>query len=83
MIKTWRVFWQEYKHHVIRKRFILMALSIPLLLVVVMVIAVLGVFLTQDKRPVGVIDQAGYLKIQQLPAAGRVLSRTGIDPFLL
>jgi ABC-2 type transport system permease protein len=67
MIKTWRVFWQEYKHHVIRKRFILMALSIPLLLLIVMGIAVLGVFLTQDKRPVGVIDQADYLIIKQLP----------------
>jgi ABC-2 type transport system permease protein len=70
MIKTWRVFWEEYKHHVMRKRFILMALSIPILLLVVMAIAVLGVFLTQDKRPVGVIDHADYLKIQQLP--GRV-----------
>ena len=42
-------------------------LSIPMLLLVVMGIAIMGVFLTQDKRPVGVIDQAGYLKIQQLP----------------
>jgi ABC-2 type transport system permease protein len=67
MMKTWRIFWEEYRHHVIRKRFILMVLSIPLLLIFVMAIAVLGVFLTQDKRPVGVIDQAGYLKIQQLP----------------
>jgi ABC-2 type transport system permease protein len=67
MSKTWRVFWEEYRHHVIRKRFILMALSIPILLLIVMAIAVLGVFLTQDKRPLGVIDRAGYLKIQQLP----------------
>jgi ABC-2 type transport system permease protein len=67
MTKTWRVFWQEYKHHVIRKRFFLIALSIPLMLLVVMAIAILGVFMTQDKRPVGIIDQAGYLKIQQLP----------------
>lgn len=68
MIKTLRVFWQEYQHHVLRKRFFLMMFSIPALLLVVMGIAVLGVFLTQDKRPVGVIDQAGYLKIRQLPA---------------
>ena len=67
MIKTWRVFWEEYRHHVIRKRFILLTLGIPVLLMVVMAIAILGVFLTQDKRPVGVIDQAGYLRIQQLP----------------
>jgi ABC-2 type transport system permease protein len=66
MSKTWRVFWEEYRRHVIRKRFIVMALSIPILLLIVMAIAILGVFLTQDKRPVGVIDQAGYLKIQQL-----------------
>jgi ABC-2 type transport system permease protein len=68
MIKTLRVFWQEYQHHVVRKRFILTVFSIPALLLVVMGIAVLGVFLTQDKRPVGVIDQAGYLKLRQLPA---------------
>jgi ABC-2 type transport system permease protein len=68
MIKTLRVFWQEYQHHVVRKRFILTVVSIPVLLLVVMGIAVLGVFLTQDKRSVGVIDQAGYLKIRQLPA---------------
>jgi ABC-2 type transport system permease protein len=68
MIKTLRIFWQEYQHHVLRKRFFLMMFSIPALLLVVMGIAVLGVFLTQDKRPVGVIDQAGYLKIRQLPA---------------
>jgi ABC-2 type transport system permease protein len=68
MIKTFRVFWQEYQHHVMRKRFILMMFSIPILLMVVTGIAILGVFLTQDKRPVGVIDQGGYLKIQQLPA---------------
>jgi ABC-2 type transport system permease protein len=68
MIKILRVFWQEYQHHVLRKRFFLMMFSIPALLLVVMGIAVLGVFLTQDKRPVGVIDQAGYLKIRQLPA---------------
>ncbi|MGA9397961.1 MAG: ABC transporter permease [Anaerolineaceae bacterium] len=68
MKKTLRVFWQEYKRHVIRKRFILMVLSIPVLLAVVIVIAILGVFVTQDKRPVGYIDQAGYLTINQLPA---------------
>ncbi len=51
-----------------------------MLLLVVMAIAILGVFLTQDKRPVGVIDQAGYLKIQQLPEARRVLTRTRIGP---
>ena len=56
MIKTYRVFWQEYQHHVMRKRFLLMMFSIPVLLMVVLGIAILGVFLTQDKRPVGVID---------------------------
>jgi ABC-2 type transport system permease protein len=68
MIKTLRVFWQEYKHHVIKKRFILMIVSIPALLAVIIGISVLSVFITQDKRPVGVIDHAGYMAIQQLPA---------------
>ncbi len=68
MSKTLRVFWQEYQHHVVRKRFLLTVISVPVLLLVVMGIAVLGVFLTQDKRSVGVIDQAGFLQIRQLPA---------------
>jgi ABC-2 type transport system permease protein len=79
MIKTLRIFWQEYQHHVLRKRFFLMMFSIPALLLVVMGIAVLGVFLTQDKRPVGVIDQAGYLKIRQLPAREEYSPEPGLS----
>ncbi|MBN2256819.1 MAG: ABC transporter permease [Anaerolineaceae bacterium] len=74
MIKTLRIFWQEYKRHVIRKRFILMIVSIPALLAIVIGIALFSVFLTQDDRPVGVIDEAGYLVIQQLPG------REGFSP---
>ncbi len=68
MKKTLRVFWQEYTRHVIRKRFIILVLSVPVLIAVVMGVAILGVFLTQDKRPVGYIDQAGFLVIKELPA---------------
>ncbi len=67
MNKFLQIFWQEYKRHVIRKRFILMIVSIPALLALVIGIAILSIFITQDKRPVGIVDQASYLRIRQLP----------------
>lgn len=56
MNKFWRVFVQEYKRHVLRKRFIFAVLSMPFFVGVIALIGFLSVRLQYSKDPVGYID---------------------------
>ncbi len=65
MIKIWRVFVYEYLRHVLRKRFIMAVLSLPLVVVLAGAAGMLAVVTQMDSRPVGYIDLAGV--IQNVP----------------
>lgn len=58
MKKFWLVFKHEYLRHVLRKRFILGVLSVPLLVGFSIGLGILSVTLGTDHRPVGIIDQS-------------------------
>ncbi len=67
MSKIWLVFKHEYTHHVLRKRFIIALLSLPLMAIVFIVAAFLAVRADYDGRPAGIVDQSGlFANAQQL-----------------
>ncbi|GAP14027.1 ABC-type Na+ efflux pump, permease component [Longilinea arvoryzae] len=59
MSKLWLVFKHEYGHHVLRKRFLVALLSLPLMVVVMIGATFLAVRLDYDSRPAGYVDQSG------------------------
>jgi len=63
MAKFWRVFAYEYKRHVLRKRFLIALLSLPLMIGAMMLVSVLAVFLMFDFDPVGYVDESGWMTI--------------------
>lgn len=56
MKKFWLVFAQEYKRHVLRKRFIFAILSMPFFVLLMVGIGFLSVWLQYNDKPVGYID---------------------------
>lgn len=69
MNKLWLVFSHEYARHVMRRRFIMVALSIPFSIAVVMTISILAATMGGDHRPIGYVDQSGLLAHPIQPAA--------------
>lgn len=68
MNNIWLVFKHEYSRHVLRKRFIIAVLSVPLMALVVIAASVLAARSGYDGRPAGYIDQSGlFANTQQLP----------------
>lgn len=68
MNNIWLVFKHEYSRHVLRKRFIIAVLSVPLMALVVIAASVLAARSGYDGRPAGYIDQSGlFANAQQLP----------------
>jgi ABC-2 type transport system permease protein len=65
MKKTWLICWNEFKHHVLRKRFIFAILSMPLFVGVIGLVSFLSVWLQYDNRPVGIIDPYHLLSAHQ------------------
>ena len=61
MRKFWLVFVQEYKRHVLRKRFIFAILSMPIFIGVIALAAFLSVRLQYNNDPVGYIDSFNVL----------------------
>jgi ABC-2 type transport system permease protein len=61
MSKTWQIFKYEYTRHVMRKRFIVAALSMPLVMVVIIGISVFAQVIQANNSPIGYIDQSGFL----------------------
>jgi ABC-2 type transport system permease protein len=68
MDKFWRIFTHEYTRHVLRKRFILVLLSIPAWILFSFAMGILSVVLTMNNAPVGYVDQAGVISIKSLPS---------------
>lgn len=67
MSKIWLVFKHEYSRHVLRKRFIVALLSLPLMVIVMIAASFLAVRAGYDGRPAGIVDQSGlFANAQQL-----------------
>ncbi len=79
MTNVWRVLVYEYLRHVRRKRFILMVLSMPLILLAIFAVAFLSVMLQFNSAPIGYVDQSGL--ISQAGRAGERFSTAEIVPF--
>jgi len=61
MEKFWMIATNEYKRHVLRKRFIFAVLSMPFFVIIFIgIIIIMGVFMS-DRSPVGYVDHAGIL----------------------
>lgn len=61
MIKFWRVAWHEYTRHVLRKRFLLALLSVPLIIGLMIGMVFFVVSLEMSDEPVGYVDASGLL----------------------
>lgn len=62
MNKTWLIFVNEYKKHVLTKRFLFAILSMPFFVAFLVLVGFLSVWLQFDKAPVGYIDAYNVLK---------------------
>lgn len=67
MKKLWLIFKHEYTRHVLRKRFLMALLSVPLWILVVFIIGILSVVLLNDNTPVGFIDPSGIITQAAVP----------------
>ena len=68
MKKFWLIFWNEYKRHVMRKRFIFAILSMPFFVGLMVLIGFVSVWLQFNDKPVGYIDSYDILEYsQQVP----------------
>lgn len=74
MKKFWLVFVQEYKRHVLRKRFIFAILSMPIFVGFIALVGFLSVRMQYNGSPVGYIDSYAVLSNPQpVPVKGRDL----------
>lgn len=67
MGKFWWIFRHEYTRHVLRRRFIVVLLSVPLYLLFMLAMGVLSVLLVIDRSPVGYFDESGVIRSSSLP----------------
>jgi ABC-2 type transport system permease protein len=61
MHKIWQIIKYEYTRHVFRKRFLISLLSLPLLITVMVVVALVIAFFSIDASPLGYVDDSGIL----------------------
>ena len=77
MKKFWLIFWQEYKRHVFRKRFIFAILSMPFFVALMIGVGFLSVWLQYNNKPVGYVDNYQILtNAQQLPVKEKQLFKS-------
>lgn len=71
MKKFWLVLANEYKRHVLRKRFIFAILSFPLMIAFIILVSFISARMNYDPRPVGFIDSYHILATtHQVPSEG-------------
>ena len=61
MNKFWRIAWQEYSRHVLRRRFLFALLSVPIMIALMAVLVIVIVWTSTSPLPVGYVDQSGFL----------------------
>ncbi|MCX6053771.1 MAG: ABC transporter permease [Chloroflexi bacterium] len=77
MRKFGLVFWNEYKRHVLRKRFVFAILSVPFFVVLTILIGFLSVWMQHKDLPVGYIDPQHLLaNARQVPPQEKSLFDT-------
>jgi ABC-2 type transport system permease protein len=62
MNKFFRITWQEYSRHVLRKRFMVILFALPLMLAFIVGLVVLIIWMESQPTPIGYIDQSGLLE---------------------
>ncbi len=69
MSKFFLVFWNEYKRHVLRRRFLIALFSVPLFLALIIGVGFLSVLLENDSRPIGFVRAPEIFPDPQFPPA--------------
>jgi len=65
---VWRIAREEFRRNVFRKSFIMVLLSLPLMIGLNIGIVLLMNYLEKDPRPIGYVDHAGVMLVDELPA---------------
>ncbi|MCJ7566893.1 MAG: ABC transporter permease, partial [Anaerolineales bacterium] len=65
---VWRIAREEFRRNVFRKSFIMVLLSLPLIIGLNIGIVLLMNYLEKDTRPIGYVDHAGVMLVDELPA---------------
>jgi ABC-2 type transport system permease protein len=68
MNKLWLVAWYEYRRNVLRKSFVILLLSVPLIIALSVGLGALISSLENNKNALGYVDLAGFLASDPLPA---------------
>ncbi|MCK5635021.1 MAG: ABC transporter permease [Anaerolineales bacterium] len=64
---VWRIAREEFRRNVFRKSFIMVLLSLPLMIGLNIGIVLLMNYLEKDIRPIGYVDHAGVMLVDELP----------------
>ncbi len=64
---VWRIAREEFRRNVLRKSFIMVLLSLPLMIGLNIGIVLLMNYLEKDIRPIGYVDHAGVMLVDVLP----------------
>jgi ABC-2 type transport system permease protein len=83
MSKIWTVIFYEYRRHVLRRRFLIALLSVPLWLVVIIGVTFLAIFMGSNNTPLGYVDHSGLLAnpLPPEPSEGDPFSDIQMLPF--
>jgi ABC-2 type transport system permease protein len=82
MKKFWLVAKYEYFRHVLRKRFIVSILSMPIFFAFIMGMGFLSAYMQYDRTPIGYVDHSGVLaNAERDPSAKDVFEYAEITPF--
>lgn len=82
MNKFWKIFTHEYTRHVLRKRFILALLSVPLWLLFSIGMGLLSIVLQNNGLPVAYIDQAHFMTLNRLQDGDvPIFTRVDFQPY--
>lgn len=67
MRNLWIIFWREYRSRVFTRRFLTSVFGMPLLMLGISLLSGVVAVLMMDRRPIGVVDQAGILQTLEDP----------------
>lgn len=82
MKKFWLVAKHEYLRHVLRKRFIISILSMPIFMIFIIAMSFLSVLLQTNRTPIGYVDHSGVLEnAVQPPDAEKSIEYVKMIPF--
>lgn len=82
MKKFWLVAKYEYLRHVLRKRFIISILSMPIFMIFIIAMSFLSVLLQTNRTPIGYVDLSGVLaNAVQPPDAEKSIDYVKMVPF--